>query len=241
MLEVCVDSIESAIAASEGGAKRIELCAALSEGGLTPTPGLLKIVKHNIKPSVDVYVMLRPRNGNDFVYSDEEINILLEDIKIFKDFKANGFVFGALTPSGLIDETKCQLIVNACKPLSVTFHRAFDVSSNPFSALETIIKLGFVRILTSGMAKNAEDGLDNIKQLVIQAGNRISIMPGCGITTENVRNIFFASCVKEIHASARVKKNLNLSREININFSNSDECTYVTDAKLVQELVNSII
>lgn len=184
--------------------------------------------------------MLRPRGGSDFAYSDLEMNILLEDIKIFKEYKADGFVFGALTLDGKIDSIKCKQILEACKPLPVTFHRAFDVCSEPFDSLETIIELGFVRLLTSGLKNNAYDGLDNIIRLVNQAANRIFIMPGSGVSLTNIKDIFFKSGVKEIHASARVKRSVNFPRQSNISFSNDDNNTFVTDSKLVEELVKSI-
>ncbi|KAG8228174.1 hypothetical protein J437_LFUL014409 [Ladona fulva] len=199
-MEVCVDCVESAVNAGKGGASRIELCSALSEGGLTPTVGLLRRVKSLVK--IPVFVMIRPRRG-DFCYSNDEVEVLYEDIRLLKDNSADGFVFGSLTPEGAIDRAICEKLISLASPLPCTFHRAFDLACDPIQSLDTIIEIGFHRLLTSGQAKSAESGAMLIKKLIDQANGKISIMPGAGITAENLEKILILTCAREFHASAR--------------------------------------
>ena len=202
-MEVCIDSVESALNAESGGASRVELCGNLVEGGTTPTVGMLRTIKHKTK--IPVYVMIRPRGG-DFAYSGDEFQTMKEDLGILKENGADGFVFGILTPEGDIDEHKCQELVELSQPHPVTFHRAFDVARDPSKALETLISLGFSRVLTSGQDSTALEGLPVIKTLVEQAGSRIIVVPGGGITERNLERILKGSGAKEFHCSARTSR-----------------------------------
>ncbi|XP_014380244.1 copper homeostasis protein cutC homolog isoform X6 [Alligator sinensis] len=166
LMEVCVDSVESAVNAERGGAGRIELCAGLIEGGTTPSvAGLLQVVKQCVR--VPVFVMIRPRGG-DFLYSDREVDVMKADARLAKLHGADGLVFGALTEDGRIDTELCMALLAVCRPLPVTFHRAFDMVHDPMVALETLISLGFERVLTSGCDSSALEGLPLIKRLAEQ-------------------------------------------------------------------------
>lgn len=199
LLEICVDSLDSALAAQAGGADRIELCSALSEGGLTPSLGLLETVREHLV--IPIQVMIRPRGG-DFCYSDLEFRAMRRDIELAKAAGADGVVFGLLQPDGRVDIERTRALLEAARPMSITFHRAFDLTSDPFIALETLIGLGVDRLLTSGQAATAYEGLDLIARLVTRADQRIKIMPGGGVEA-HVGEIIEASGVSEVHCSAR--------------------------------------
>lgn len=238
-MEICVDSLESARNAIDGGATRLEVCAALSEGGLTPTPGFVKLVRS--MTTIPIYAMIRTRGGN-FVYSRDEMDAMWYDLAILKDLDVDGFVFGALTVDCEIDVDRCKEIVSAASPLPVTFHRAFDEVVDPMVALETLIDLGFERILTSGQKNTAEEGLDLLKEIVRQAAGRISIMPGSGITPANILKIKMATNAKEFHASAKSKKSIQEDEnhdKIGGVVSDNNFNT-VTDSRLVREILNKI-
>ncbi|KAL7383668.1 hypothetical protein ABVT39_015593 [Epinephelus coioides] len=200
LMEVCVDSVESAINAERGGASRLELCSSLLEGGLTPSQGLLHVVKQCVK--IPVYVMIRPRGG-DFLYSDQEVEVMRKDIELMKSHGADGLVLGALTEDGRVDEELCMELLAAARPLPVTFHRAFDMVHDPTIALETLVSVGFERLLTSGCDNSALEGLPLIKRLIEQAKGRIVVMPGGGITERNLQRILEGSGAQEFHCSAR--------------------------------------
>uniref|UniRef100_A0A9J8D5H1 Copper homeostasis protein cutC homolog n=2 Tax=Cyprinus carpio TaxID=7962 RepID=A0A9J8D5H1_CYPCA len=209
LMEVCVDSVESAINAERGGAGRIELCCSLLEGGLTPSTGLLQVVKESVR--IPVYVMIRPRAG-DFLYSDWEVEVMKRDIEQMKIHRADGLVFGALTEDGRIDTELCMELLAASRPLPVTFHRAFDMVHDPAVALEALISLGFERILTSGCDCSALEGLPVIKRLVEQfrRGSR------------NLQRILEASGSQEFHCSARSSKDSTMKfRNSNVNMGGS--------------------
>uniref|UniRef100_A0A3P9HFB8 Copper homeostasis protein cutC homolog n=1 Tax=Oryzias latipes TaxID=8090 RepID=A0A3P9HFB8_ORYLA len=200
LMEVCVDSVESAINAERGGAGRLELCASLLEGGLTPSLGLVQVVKQYIK--IPIFVMIRPRGG-DFLYSDQEVEVMKKDIELMKGQGVDGFVLGALTEDGRVDAELCMELLAAARPLPVTFHRAFDMVHDSAVALETLISLGFERVLTSGCDISALEGLPVIKRLIDQAKDRIIVMPGGGITERNLQRILEGSGAQEFHCSAR--------------------------------------
>lgn len=197
VVEICVDSVNSAIAAERGGAQRIELCSDLLEGGITPSAGLIELVR--AKVSIGLQVMIRPRGG-DFCYDDDEFEIMQRDIGLAKKLGADGVVFGMLDADGRPDKTRCQKLVNLARPMDVTFHRAFDMSANLMRALEDACSMGADRILTSGAEQTALQGVSVIAQLVEAAHDRIAIMAGSGIKPENARRIFEESGVREIHA-----------------------------------------
>eukprot|EP00850_Spirogloea_muscicola_P019507 SM000192S04902 [mRNA] locus=s192:74956:77350:- [translate_table: standard] len=227
--EACVESVESAIAAQEatnsqevwfsqpGGAGRLELCAALNLGGLTPSIGMVKAVRSAV--SIPLFVLVRPRPA-DFLYTATEIElgqVLKEDIKALAGAGVDGVVLGALTPEGDVDiDLLCQ-VVSLCKKLKleVSFHRAFDVCRNPFKALEALVSAGISRVLTSGQEATAAEGKDLICRLVEQAGDRITIMAGGGVTADNAADILWSTRVRELHASCRV------ARKSLMTFSNS--------------------
>nr|CAD7596502.1 unnamed protein product [Timema genevievae] len=238
-MEVCVDSVVSAVNASRGGASRLELCVALSEGGLTPTPGLLEIVKSCVH--IPVFVMLRPRPGADFVYSPEEARIIKCDAAVLKKHGADGFVFGALTASGLIDEILCKDIVEIVAPLPVTFHRAIDVVRNPVGSMETIIQLGFTRILTSGGERTAYAGLQIIRELMVASMGRITIVPASGINSDNLGPILEVTGAREFHVSGRVPLKISWNQSKCKMGTGDDDTIYVTSYDVVARFCGNIV
>ena len=206
-MEVCVDSVESATNAERGGAKRVELCSNLVEGGTTPSLGMLQVVKANV--TIPVFVMLRPRGG-DFLYSDTEFEVMKEDLKIMKHHGADGIVFGILMPTGDIDIDRSKVIMELAREpphaLPVTFHRAFDMVRDLDASLETLVTLGVERVLTSGGEATALEGLPTLKQLVEKGHDRITVVPGGGITERNVERILEGCGAVEFHGSARVSR-----------------------------------
>ena len=195
-LEVCTASMRSVQAAVAGGAKRIELCSALSVGGLTPSLGLLREVR-TLYPKLRIHVLIRPREG-DFVYSEEELRVMERDIEAALPY-ADAIVSGAMTPAGTVDEVATRRLLERSQGVSFTFHRAFDQSQNPLKALETIQSLGCARILTSGTRETAESGIPIIRQLVERAAGAITILPGGGVTASNIKRILTETGAQEIH------------------------------------------
>lgn len=193
--------MDSAVAAEEGGASRVELCANLNEGGTTPSTGMIELVRGKI--SIGLHVMIRPRAG-DFCYSDLEFEVMKRDIQIARDLGADGVVFGVLNPDRTVDLARTKELVQLARPMGVTFHRAFDESADPFASLEQIISLGIDRILTSGGRQSAFDGMARIRDLVEKSNGRITIIAGSGITTQNVRTIISQTGVKDIHVRSAV-------------------------------------
>jgi copper homeostasis protein len=201
ILEVCVDSVESANAAQRGGAQRIELCANLLEGGVTPSAGLIAAVRRAI--SIDLNVMIRPRAG-DFCYSEEEIDIMRRDILLAKEQRANGVVLGLLDVDGNVDRAHTRELVEIAAPLKVTFHRAFDMSQDLFRALADLEATGVHCILTSGGEQTALEGVRTLRRLVEAANGQLSIMAGSGIKERNVAKIVRESGVRLVHASLKL-------------------------------------
>ena len=198
VLEICVESVESAIAAEGGGAHRIELCADLAGGGTTPSAGLMQCVREHAR--LPVHVMIRPRLG-DFCYSDYELEIMRNDIQVAKQRKMEGVVLGILRENASVDVERTKMMVEYAQPLPVTFHRAFDLAKNPATALEDVIETGSARILTSGGEARATDGLAILRYLVDTAKGRILIMPCGGIDSGNITRIVRATSAREIHTS----------------------------------------
>jgi copper homeostasis protein len=200
MLEICIDSVASARAAAAGGAGRVELCTGLPEGGLTPSAGLLRAVRA-VFPG-KLMVLIRPRGG-DFLYSDEETDLMQQDIETARSLGADGIVIGCLNPDGTVDKTRCRSLLEAATPLDVTFHRAFDMTRDLAEALDDILSMRIRRILTSGGCPTAHEGAGVIRRLVAQAGDHLTLMPGGGITPENIGEILRATGAYEIHLGAR--------------------------------------
>ncbi|AGA80262.1 copper homeostasis protein CutC [Echinicola vietnamensis] len=204
LLEAPVFTVEAAIKASQYGIDRLELCADFLEGGETPSAGALKYIKSKV--DIPVFVMIRPRGG-DFVYTNDELQVMKEDIRLLKDCGADGFVFGVLTPNGEVNIGACEQLVEAAGGLPCTFHRAFDASRNLEKSLEAVIECGFRRILTSGGKNTVTDGAEVIKSLLHKAGNRIIIMPGGGMKVELVEALAATGNLREIHASCKAWRN----------------------------------
>ena len=200
-IEICANSVESAVKAQQAGAYRVELCAGIPEGGTTPSFGEIRMARQLLNQT-KLHVIIRPRGG-DFLYSPIEQEIMLHDIKVVRQLGADGVVFGCLTAEGYVDVPLMQKLMNAVGEMSVTFHRAFDMCSNPKEALEQIIGLGIDRVLTSGQEATAEKGIPLLKELVEQADGRIIIMPGCGVRENNIGKIEAETGAKEFHTSAR--------------------------------------
>ena len=200
-IEICANSVESAVKAQEGGAYRVELCAGIPEGGTTPSFGDIRMARQLLQKT-KLHVIIRPRGG-DFLYSKLELDIMLHDIKVARQLGADGVVFGCLTAEGNVDVPVMKMLMNAVGDMSVTFHRAFDMCKNPQEALEQIIALGCNRILTSGQEPNAVKGIPLLKELVKQADGRIIIMPGCGVNPSNILQIAEETGASEFHFSGR--------------------------------------
>lgn len=205
-IEVCCTSVEDIVEAYEGGAIRVELCSAISCGGVTPSRGLIAeavaAASGTVIPRIKVNVLIRPREGS-FVYSPSEIRTMISDIEFCRNAGVDGVVIGALAPEGNIDMDSCRRMVAAAGHLSVTFHRAFDVCLNPESALEQIIDLGCERLLTSGQQPKALAGASMIAGLVRQSAGRLTVMPGSGINPDNVAEIERITHAAEFHSTAR--------------------------------------
>lgn len=201
-LEIAANSLASALAAQEGGADRIELCAALELGGLTPSYAQVALARERVR--IPIYVLIRPRTG-DFVYCDSEYETMRRDIEICATLGCDGVVIGALDESGAIDTVRCRALIAAAGKLGVTFHRAFDMSADPRRALEDIIALGCERVLTSGAQADALAGAGLIKTLVAQAAGRIAVMAGAGVNAGNVSALRALTGAREFHASAKLE------------------------------------
>ena len=198
-IEIVVYNIESALKAQEGGADRIELCDNPGEGGTTPSYGTIEAVRQNV--NLDVFIMIRPRGG-DFHYSNYEFHSMKRDISQCQRLSVDGVVFGILNPDGTIDKKRCKELIDKARPLKVTCHRAFDMTRDPFEALEDCIEAGFDRILTAGQQAQASKGSPLIAELIKRADGRIAIMPGSGVNEGTIGEIVAATGTKEIHFSA---------------------------------------
>ncbi len=239
VLEICANSLDSALMAQNGGAHRVELCDNIFEGGTTPSYGTILLARELLH--IDLNIIIRPRGG-DFHYSDIEFKIMKKDIAFAKEAGVNGVVFGLLNPDGSIDTKRTKDLVELAHPLSVTFHRAFDVCNDPFKALEDIISCGCDRILTSGQQNKAFDGRHLIKTLVEKANNRIIMMPGSGIEEKNIAELKNNTSATEFHASLRKRIQSNMKyRKENINMGGNSQVDefeiLITDPERVKNTI----
>jgi copper homeostasis protein len=238
-LEICANSVESAIIAQQAGAQRIELCTNLAEGGTTPSYGQIKWCVDNL--SIPIWPLIRPRGG-DFLYSNAEFDVILEDINFCKEISCDGIVIGILLEDGSVDISRCSKIIDAAHPMPVSFHRAFDMTNNLAKSLEDLIDLGFIRVLTSGGKTNARLGANQIAALVKQAKNRIEIMPGAGINTSNIAEIATITSAKCFHTTAKalVKSEMQFkNNDTKMSGDTLDEFVHEeTNLIKVKELIN---
>lgn len=200
ILEVCCYSVQSAINAQRGGAARIELCQGMAEGGTTPSFATIKRAKALL--SIKVNVIIRPRGG-DFLYSDQEFEVMKEDVLMCKSLGVDGVVIGLLHANGTVDATRTAELVRLARPMSVTFHRAFDMTVEPFAALDTLIEVGIDRILTSGQEQTADKGAVLLQKLVAKANGKLVIMPGSGVNEGNIQMLMAQTQATEYHLSAK--------------------------------------
>ena len=230
-LEVCANAFESAQNAQSAGANRIELCAELSLGGVTPSAGLIEQVVKQL--SIETFVLIRPRSG-DFQYSDFEFETMKRDILFCKSAGCSGVVSGILNSDRTIDIERTKELVECARPMAFTFHRAFDQVKEPFAAVDQLIELGIERILTSGHMTFAIEGMEMLKQLMIRTNDRLIIMPGGGINPKNAKE-FKSAGFKEIHASA--------SRILDSNIQASDFGSphrTLSDFRIIRSILNQI-
>lgn len=199
LVEACVDSVQGAIAAERAGARRLELCANLVEGGTTPSGGMMRAVHRCV--GIPVFAIVRPRGG-DFLYDAADIEVMLRDIEFAKSCDVHGIVSGALNPNGTIDEDGTSALIEAAHPLPFTFHRAFDVTRDLDESLDALQALGVQRVLTSGGAPTALEGADRIARLVRRGGDRIVVMAGGGVRRDNAAAVVAATRVGEVHLRA---------------------------------------
>lgn len=241
--ENCANSVESCLEAQRAGIDRVELCAGIPEGGTTPSYGDI-LVARKLLATTKLHVIIRPRGG-DFLYSDLEKEIMLEDVRMARRLGVDGVVFGALTAEGDVDMEFMRQLMKEAEGMSVTFHRAFDVCRDPFLALEQIIELGCHRILTSGQMPKAEEGVELLRELVERASERIIIMPGCGVNASNIAHIAEATGTREFHFSGRSKRESGmLFRKSRVSMGGAvviDEYSRdVTDVEIVRETIDRL-
>ncbi len=200
LFEAPVYTHEAAILAAANGVDRLELCADFGEGGTTPSAGLLKVIKRQVP--IPVFVMIRPRGG-DFMYAPRELEAMQEDIEILGKIGADGFVFGALRPSGKVDAEACRKLLEVAREKPCTFHRAFDKVPDQLAALETIANLGFKRILSSGGKNSVSEGVSALMDVLTQADNRITVLPGGGLTDKDLVTLNQTGFLREVHRSCK--------------------------------------
>lgn len=242
-LEICANSVASCLEAQKGGAYRVELCAAIPEGGTTPSYGDMAMARELLE--IKLHVIIRPRSG-DFLYSLLEHKIMLKDIESALRLGVDGIVIGCLTKDGEVDMERNRELVEAAQGMSVTFHRAFDMCRYPFESLERIISLGCQRILTSGQQPQAQQGTPLLKELVKRAGDRIIIMPGSGVNKNNIAALARETAAKEFHLSARLPVESGMVyRNPNIKMGGTavvieEYAQQVTHAELVRDTIAAL-
>jgi copper homeostasis protein len=241
-VEICVEDVPSAVAAHEGGADRVELCHNLLVGGTTPSAGAIALA---CRLPVAVHVIIRPREG-DFCYLDVEFEAMRHDIGVARSLGASGVVLGLLHSEGTIDRERTAALIEVARPMSTTFHKAFDMTRDPREALETLIDLGVDRVLTSGGRRSAWEGRDRIAEFVQLAGDRIVIMAGGGISAENVHRLIAATRVREVHIGSHATTTYgrrptfrNPEVRLGRGGASSEDAVVRTDAEKVREIVRS--
>ena len=238
LLEICANSFESAINAQQAGADRIELCVELGIGGITPSFGMVEQVLANV--TIPVFVLIRPRSGH-FCYTNLELTIMQSDIKKYKSMGCHGFVSGALNHDQTVNISAVNHLIDACGSLPFTFHRAFDWTPDPIKALDSLISVGVKRVLTSGQVDSAFEGLDSLINFKSYSGNRLIIMPGGGVTTENILK-FKTNKFTEIHASASSVRELLITPKVGMNNIKSigDNISVVSEIESIKSLIKNI-
>jgi copper homeostasis protein len=236
LIEVCADSVENALIAQAAGAQRIEFCAGLPEGGITPSPAQIKIAREQLK--IKLYVLIRPRGG-DFFYSDTEFEIIKADVRFCGEAGCDGVVIGILKPDGAIDRKRNRELIEIAHQYGkgVTFHRAFDRSCDLFQAMEDIIDIGCERILTSGGYNTAIEGADVLRRLIEKAAGRIVVMPGSGVTPDNAAELIDKTGLKEIHGTFRNRKTGGMQYR-NTKFRQEEYELSVTDSQKIKAVLN---
>lgn len=242
-IEVCANSVESALNAQNAGADRVELCAGMPEGGTTPSIGQIMMARE-LLTRTKLHVIIRPRGG-DFLYTDLEVQTMIKDIQAAKELQVDGIVIGCLTANGDVDIKQMEHLMREADGLSVTFHRAFDMCRNPHQTLQEIIALGCDRILTSGQQPTAVQGIPMLKQLQMEADEHIIIMPGCGINPTNIQQIANETGTKEFHLSGRTNVNSRMRfRNPNVSMGGTvhiDEYVQqVTDEDIIRKAIHSL-
>jgi copper homeostasis protein len=240
LVEACVDTVESALAAQAGGAARVELCDDLVEGGTTPSAGTIAVARERLR--IALVVLVRPRAG-DFLYSDDEMAVMRRDIAVARELGADGVALGALTPEGDVDVERTRALIEAARPMRVTFHRAFDLTRDPRRAIEALEALGVDRVLTSGAAPTAVAGIPMLAWLV-RRGRAPTILAGGGITGESAPRIVRETGVRELHVRAAARVNSAMRhRRGDITFGKphepSEYSRLVTDAARVRAIVEA--
>ncbi|MBE0647594.1 MAG: copper homeostasis protein CutC [Bacteroidales bacterium] len=236
VLECCVNSAVSAIMAQLGGADRVELCENMADGGCTPSAGTIILARKHL--TIPIFVMIRPR-GADFLYSDEEVEIMRHDIRVAKELGADGVVFGILMPDGRMDSMRMKELVKLARPMGVTCHRAFDMTRDPMEAIDDLIEIGVDRVLTSGQTDSALEGASLINRLIRHAGNKITIMPGHGVKENNLMQVVKETGATEFHMylTKEITGGMNFIREgVKMGKPDLSEYTYVeVDSDRVRE------
>lgn len=230
ILEICANSVASALAAQQGGADRVELCDNLGEGGTTPAYATLTMARELL--DIALYALIRPRGG-DFLYDGLELELMSQDIALCKRLGYDGVVIGLLEPDGRVDKKKTRWLVELAWPMGVTFHRAFDQSLDPLAALEDILDAGCERILTSGQRPTAPEGAQLLGQLVRKAGSRIAVMAGSGVRPDNIAQLVSQTRGREFHATAKRDRPSDMRYRDTLSLGAPSQ---VTDADVVREL-----
>lgn len=241
ILEVCVNSAVSAIEAQKGGADRVELCENLHDGGTTPSAGSIQVARKHLQ--IALFVMIRPRGG-DFLYSDQEFEVMKEDIRMAKKIGSDGVVFGILLRDGSIDVERMKTLISLSRPMQVTCHRAFDMTADPVKAIEDLVALGVDRILTSGQHPTALQGAAAIRQFIKRSAGRIIIMPGGGVKEHNAVELIQATGAQELHSRLEKQEPSRMAfRQLHVNMGKPGRSEYEharTDYDRIIKLRNAV-